>query len=137
MCVFVYVVFFVYVCVCVCVCVCLCVSHGPTAEVDLGLLSLLRFQNHIKLHTHTHKMVISSLQKPVRTQHITNKREEHPYSQRDSNPRFQQSSGLSPHGHRDRCVLLLDYCNHSLMQFLSRSLTIRLRMHCTMSFLFL
>ena len=50
-------------------------------------------------HTHTHtrrdssERVISSSDRPLPTQHTTNKTDEHPCCQRDSNPQSQQSSG--------------------------------------------
>ena len=53
-----------------------------------------------RTHTHTHTSggappgrVINSPQRPLRTQHAANVTDEHPCTQRDSNPRSQQSSG--------------------------------------------
>ena len=58
------------------------------------------FLDHTHLDTETlqefSERVISSLQRLIPTQHTTNKGDEHPCLQRDSNPRFQQSSGCRP-----------------------------------------
>jgi len=71
--------------------------------------TLLRFLDHTQLHTHTHthiyihkikntrqvssESVINSSQRLLPTQHTSNRRNEHPCCQRDSNPRSQQSDG--------------------------------------------
>ena len=53
-------------------------------------------------HTHTQgrqdspERVISPSQRPPPTQNTTNTTDKHPYHQRDSNPRSQQSSGFRP-----------------------------------------
>jgi hypothetical protein len=62
---------------------------------------LLRFLDHTHTHTqtHTHTRVVSELaigasQRPLT--YTTNTRDEHPYPQRDSNPRFNQLGGFGP-----------------------------------------
>jgi len=57
---------------------------------------------HTHTHTHTHtkycsaERVISSSQRPLHTQHISNRRHKHPCPQRDSNPQSQPLSYCWP-----------------------------------------
>jgi hypothetical protein len=59
-------------------------------------LTKFLYDAQIETHTHTHmrplglsERVIGLLQRILPTQHTTNARDEHPYTQRNSNPRSQ------------------------------------------------
>jgi hypothetical protein len=85
----------------------------PTAQLGTRPPRSLVFLDHTQLdihtHTHTHtrydssKRVISPSQTPLPKQHTTNTRDEHPCSQRDSNPDSSTPAAadlcLKPHGH--------------------------------------
>jgi hypothetical protein len=90
------------------------IFFSPLSQQHLlsqNLLSIVSSLSHsdtlhsvaLHCHTQTHytrydssERVISSLQRPLSTQHTTNTRDKHPCPQRDSSPRSQPSKGRSP-----------------------------------------
>jgi len=76
--------------------------YGQQPNSSLCFLFFEVSRSHTHTHTHTHtgqdssKRAISSFQRPLITQLTTNVTDENLCLLRDSNPRFQQSSGFRP-----------------------------------------
>jgi hypothetical protein len=85
-----------------------CVAQQPNSGLDRLTVVVSRLRT-INTYARTHarlessERAISLSRRPLSTQH-TNKRDEHPSQQWDSNPRSQQSCGFRPHSHRDRLL---------------------------------